>query len=198
MKLLKLSIIILALFFLSAFFAVKDPSPSLVLTGDSLMRPISLDEITNTFDSPSCFKMTAGLNLKACEAGLEIKMEDGGAVDRVLIELIDDKGMRLKAFKGTNLIGQSEQDFLEEVNYLSDYKLSVEYRGAEFFKERERGSLSVYLYDGPKFFGDAISLGLDLSKYGAVSQAKSISLIDDCDTPLFQDLKVWNQYLSWD
>ena len=198
MKLLKLSTVIIALFFLSAFFATKDPSPSLKLTGDALLNTIYFKEIPTSFDEPSCFKMTTKLTLKACEAGLEIKMEEDVAVDRVLIEFMDDKGMRLKAFKGDKLVDQSTQEFLEEVNYASDYKLAVEYRGAEFLKERERGSLRVYLYDGPKFLGDAISMGIDLSEYGAISKAKSINLIDNCDTPLFQELKVWNQYLSWD
>ena len=199
MKWLKFTAVATVLFFVSAFVAIKDPSPNLRLEGESIYDLIKLDEISTAFERPSCFKMTAGLSLDYCEkTALVIDMEEGAPVDQIHIELPDEDGLSIKLFKDKELVDQKAQPFLEEVDYMGEYEMTIEYRGPEFVKENERGWMSISLHDGPKFLGDAISVRLDLSSYGAIKKVEGIFLNDHCDRPLFHELKVWNQYLSWD
>jgi len=212
-KFLKTSIAIIfgliILYTTTAAFVMSDPSPDFFKEDLTEFEQISITDIQTKNTVIGNFKTS--LNFKQGKwnydekefYGQEILIDSNPEIDRILIGITNNLISRIEIWNKNELLETKERGFYRTKN--CEYQtIAVEFYDHTNVRYSGKSKITMRFYCGTGFFGDVGSINLNLTKYGDLSGNKELSLFTKSfeskkiNKPEFSDLKIWNNYESFD
>lgn len=174
-------------------------------------KSVSLTDITTNnqkygmFKSNITFIKTPEFATQKAFYGQVIHVENNPMLDKIFIGVTSNLISRIELWNDHQMIGIKEVGFLDKMTWGDQQEMSVEFYDQSNQRYPDKSVIKLRFYSGNGFFGDIGMIIHDLSDYGDLSVKKSIGIFSKSLTekelehlPLFSNLRVWNNYNSYD
>lgn len=200
----------MTLFLLSVIYFVSDSSPDFIKEDISNSDVVNLSEIptknlrTGCFKSAVKFQLSDVNNSEKSFWGQRIFIANNPNLDEVLVGVTNNLISRVEIWNKGTMLKAKELGFVGKMTWGEIQTIAVEFYDQNNLKYSGESKLSMRFYKSNGFLGDIGTIQVDLTKYGDLSGDKTIGVFaksfdnQAAISPYFSDLKIWNNYNSFD
>lgn len=201
---------LVALFYGTMGFVGADPAPDFQQRMLSTQTVVSLDEVPTKHNRKGSFKTIVTLQAPTVAHdgkdfyGYEITPKGQAHFDKIRLGVTNQRIVRAEVWQGGQLVKAKEMGFFQKTESGDAWQLELSYNQDAHLKQQYANQLAISLYDKTRFWGDIAGISLDVSPYGGVPEAMTLSLfaisLSDgmLPAPHFSDMRIWRNYTSWD